>query len=292
MVKGEKERVFFAKEFAKILLCKQKNACENCISCRLFSQNKHPDFLVIEKKNFIEITQIQSLIQEIFLPPAINNFRIVLLKEIESMNEEAANSFLKILEEHPLSCCFILTTTNEKSLLKTILSRCHKIFFPDFSLQEIEKIILSNTSFSKKEIAWSFPFQRLGIRRKWLLDIDKYLKIRDSIWGLLSQTNIRSFVDILYSLGEDKEDFSDKILFFNAFLYDTWLISQHSNCNKNLLYSSDLLDITKKASDFYHKDKIYSLFQEINKIENSVNFFANKSLAWVSLIIQVKNILK
>ena len=47
------------------------------------------------------------------------------------MNLESGNAFLKILEEPPKNNYFVLTTANEKIVLQTIRSRCHKILFED-----------------------------------------------------------------------------------------------------------------------------------------------------------------
>jgi len=45
------------------------------------------------------------------------------------MTEEASNSFLKTLEEPLDHILFILTTTRESYILRTIVSRCQKIQF-------------------------------------------------------------------------------------------------------------------------------------------------------------------
>ena len=57
------------------------------------------------------------------------------------MNLESSNAFLKILEEPPQNNYFVLTTANEKVVLQTIRSRCHKIFFNAFSDEELKKIL-------------------------------------------------------------------------------------------------------------------------------------------------------
>ena len=61
--------------------------------------------------------------------PLAGNWRVVLLKPAETLNEAAANAFLKTLEEPPEGNIFILTAIGERDLLPTIVSRCRRLSF-------------------------------------------------------------------------------------------------------------------------------------------------------------------
>ena len=54
---------------------------------------------------------------------------MVLLKPAETLNEAAANAFLKTLEEPPEGNLFILTAIGDRDLLPTIVSRCRRLSF-------------------------------------------------------------------------------------------------------------------------------------------------------------------
>jgi len=61
------------------------------------------------------------------------------------MTEEASNSFLKTLEEPLDHILFILTTTRESYILRTIVSRCQKIQFSGEKFEADEAVgILSD----------------------------------------------------------------------------------------------------------------------------------------------------
>jgi DNA polymerase-3 subunit delta' len=49
---------------------------------------------------------------------------------VEKMRTEAANAFLKLLEEPPPNTIFILTAPSPEQVLPTIQSRCQSTFFP------------------------------------------------------------------------------------------------------------------------------------------------------------------
>ena len=288
---------FLASQFAKILLCTQKIACGECLSCRFFEKFTHPDFFILKKKkNFLEIMQIQELAAEIIFPPEKSKYRVVFLKEVENMNHESVNAFLKILEEPPNFCLFILSTINAQILPETITSRCQKIFFSEVSQGEIEKIVLRTSGLNKEAVSWSFRFHTSGIQKDWFLDIQKYFVARKNIWQLLSSASNTDFTELLI-FGEQQEKgevFQACFFFFTAFFYDLWLYSlaPQGGAQQLFFYSPDLQELTKQAKNKYNKEKIYGLFQKALKIENSIKHFANKSLAWSNLVIQAKTIVQ
>ena len=62
--------------------------------------------------------------------------RVVLVQPAETMNTQAANALLKMLEEPPASVVFLLVTHNKDRLLPTIKSRCRPFLLPAPSAEE------------------------------------------------------------------------------------------------------------------------------------------------------------
>ena len=60
------------------------------------------------------------------------------------MRREAANSFLKVLEEPPGDALIILTTSKLNSLLPTIIGRCQKVKFDAISSHDLKNYIYEN----------------------------------------------------------------------------------------------------------------------------------------------------
>ncbi|MDD4912009.1 MAG: DNA polymerase III subunit delta' [Sideroxydans sp.] len=135
-----------ALNFAQSLLCEAPlvdgMACQKCDSCHWLSQDNHPDFRLIQpdalsaqedgeekagsKKPSREISvdQIRSLSSFANLSAHCGGYRIVVISPAESMNNNAANSLLKTLEEPSEKLLFLLVTHKPQQLLPTILSRC------------------------------------------------------------------------------------------------------------------------------------------------------------------------
>ncbi|MCE9571453.1 MAG: DNA polymerase III subunit delta' [Rhodocyclales bacterium] len=145
----------FSEQLAALLLCESiapdLSACGECQACRWLEAGSHPDFRrvapegddeaeegasekVTEKTkkrsaSMIKIDQIRELESFVFVGSHRQGNRVVLITEADAMNQPAANSLLKILEEPPSSVYFILVSSKEKSLLPTIRSRCRTIPF-------------------------------------------------------------------------------------------------------------------------------------------------------------------
>ena len=81
----------------------------------------------IPKAKFIRIDSIRHLRENAYLKSAEPGKKVIILSRAEMMNDEAANSFLKLLEEPPSDTFIFLTTSKPNSLVSTIRSRCQEI---------------------------------------------------------------------------------------------------------------------------------------------------------------------
>lgn len=135
-------KTLFAREFARKILCLNQEETEDCLSCKRWNSNNHPDFLQIEPENrVIKIEQIRQMQEEISKKPITSNRKVYLIRDSECMTKEAQNCLLKTLEEPPEYATIILISANETKLLNTIKSRCMKIFFSRISEDQIEEKI-------------------------------------------------------------------------------------------------------------------------------------------------------
>ena len=136
----------FARSLAAAVNCRRRqgmDACGDCPSCRKYSSENHPDFLVISpEKGVIKIDRIREMIQALSYPPYESAVRVVLLEDIHTLRPEAANSLLKTLEEPPDNNLLILTAAAARDVLITISSRCQVIPFFSLGQEETAQILL------------------------------------------------------------------------------------------------------------------------------------------------------
>ena len=120
-------------ELIKFMLCLQpqdNQACGRCSSCTLFELNNHPDYYVLsgesdEKKTApIKVEQVRQAIEFAATSAHAANLKVIYLPDANQLNLNSANALLKILEEPPANCRFILYASNKNRILPTIRSRC------------------------------------------------------------------------------------------------------------------------------------------------------------------------
>lgn len=91
--------------------------------------SKYPDIhLVTTDKNSIGIEQIKQLQNDLQYFPLIFKYQIGVIDQAQLLTQEAQNSMLKLLEEIKEHTQIYFLASNEKALLKTIISRCQTVF--------------------------------------------------------------------------------------------------------------------------------------------------------------------
>jgi DNA polymerase III delta prime subunit len=122
----------------------QDGPCLSCISCKTIASKNSTSLFVTEydtEKISIETVRgLQKLVQ--FGVSESDKAMTVILPSADRLTSEAANAFLKTLEEPPFGVIFILTTTQPLSVLPTIRSRCQSVDIPSLP-SGVEKEIQS-----------------------------------------------------------------------------------------------------------------------------------------------------
>lgn len=80
-----------------------------------------------KKSRIISVAEIRDLEHTLHLAAPGGACKVGVLVEADRMNDQAANAFLKTLEEPPDHTLLLLLTANPQRLLPTILSRCVRL---------------------------------------------------------------------------------------------------------------------------------------------------------------------
>ncbi len=119
---------------------KQPDKIEDCMK-QYLPENQ---VIKMEDRSSIIIEQIRNLIGRLMTMPAAGTKTVALILEADRMTEEAANCFLKTLEEPPVDTVFILTSSRPDRVLATIRSRCQTIRFHYLKDNEIARVMIDN----------------------------------------------------------------------------------------------------------------------------------------------------
>lgn len=108
------------------------DCCDQCASCRKINSANHADIQWVRpesKSRVVTIEQIRELLQTVHLKPTEAACKVGIIVAADRLNVQAANAFLKTLEEPPAKSILILLSTEPQRLLETILSRCLRLNF-------------------------------------------------------------------------------------------------------------------------------------------------------------------
>lgn len=168
-------------EFAKAIMCDNADdgePCGHCASCKTFENNS--DFkLLLPEKDAIKVDMIRELSREIFMLPTISKRKVFIIDDADSMNEQAQNALLKVLEEPPEYATIILIVSNKEKLLNTIKSRIVEFKFNGLTKEEIEAIV------GKKVSDEAYEFSNGSIEKVLDFSDDESYEIAKEISNLL-----------------------------------------------------------------------------------------------------------
>ena len=152
-----------ARELAMALNCRGEDPpCRRCRQCHQIEAGRHPDLELVgvgglceepdhrdhrtEGSKDIRICQVRRLERLLSRAPYEGSHRVVIVDPADALNVEAANAFLKTLEEPPASVVLILVTSREEALPPTVRSRCRRVAFRRMPVVDVEQALVDGWS--------------------------------------------------------------------------------------------------------------------------------------------------
>ena len=262
---------------SKFLLCPQSktnnNNCDNCNICHQIDTNNYLELKIIQPSgNYIKKNQVKELQEDFRQESIVGKYRIYIILEAEKLNDEAANSMLKFLEEPSDGIIAILLTNNIYQVYNTIKSRCQILkmhsYLNDNDLSSLEKI--SNFLYGTDEVDKDILKENV----EYILDYYKYL----------DSNKLKSIVfknkDIVQKI---KNDFDiDKFFKFSIILYKDIL---NTILNKNIEYFNDYKDIIDLIAKNNNQNNISQKINVLIELETKIKYNINTNLLIDKLVI-------
>ena len=282
---GKKETALV---IAKALNCLNKNddACETCSVCTAINngveEGQFPDVMLLSPENdVLKIEQIRLLKQTAYLKPMSGKKRVFILDPAEKMNEESANSLLKILEEPPLFSHLILITSNPFLLLPTVKSRCQILNFSPISQEDIEKELVQKGCLEEQARVLSL-LARGNLKMALDLDWQEVKEKKEKAWSfILSLFEKKDRSDVLKSLlmkpKKMAENELSEVLEIGAlFCRDIILIAEKGK--DRLLMNPDYTESLYKVAEKVNILKVHEILYGIDHMLYGMTKNANLNL--------------
>lgn len=161
--------------------------CRVCRTCRQVEHGNFPDLMIIEPEGQnVKIEQIRELNRNLNYKPVSGAYRVSIIQQAETLTQEAANSFLKTLEEPPPGNILILNVIEPRDLLPTIVSRCQKIGFRPLAASMIADCLIKEHGVEEEKAALLARIAEGSLgRARMLLEDDFMEKRQEFIAGVV-----------------------------------------------------------------------------------------------------------
>ena len=145
---SEQARDRLSLDLAAAMLCRSDGVrpCRTCRDCRKVYDGVHPDVIYVApdpdaKVPTIKVDQIRGVAATAYILPSEAEKKVYVLRQADTMNLNAQNAFLKLLEEPPDYWLFILVADDREKLLPTIRSRVMELRFDPLSMEDTERVL-------------------------------------------------------------------------------------------------------------------------------------------------------
>jgi len=193
---------------------------ENPVYSKVASKG-HPDLLTLERptdsktqkqKNDINVETARKVAPFLRMTSADGGWRVVIINDADTMNRNAQNSILKILEEPPKNALLILVCNRLGAMIPTIRSRCRVLNFEPLSSDNFNQLLKmeygGGFSDNEKELLLTFSNQSIGqaknIIDKNLIEVIQTTLDLLSTWPDISNQEVHGFADTVGRAGQDK----------------------------------------------------------------------------------------
>jgi len=220
---------------------------------------------------------------------------VIIMTGIESMKKEAANSFLKLLEEPAEDLIFLLTTDNTEALLPTIISRCQHIQLSPLKTKEIEQALIEQDGVDKNEASYLARVSGGNYAMTRFFDVDTLKSTREAIIEYLRYSYSQDAVNITQTAQDwqSQENLEGLIAILNVmevFLRD--LLVYRSTQNKALITNADQLDVIKKFCETLADARLEDMIEQVNECKPMVYRNVQAKLIFTSLAFRFSSLMR
>lgn len=286
---------------AAAVLCERPRdgaPCGVCPSCLALAAGGHPDYyeLVPEVRGkgtrTIRIESIRELTELASRYPVLSDRRVLLIDSAETMNEAAANSLLKTLEEPPGQVTFILLTGARSSLLDTIVSRCMPVAFGMLAVEEMQPLLIER-GLPPEEAAALAALSDGSVGRALALYEGGGLARRDEALDFLQGLSSLEMTEVWRRSEEmgswEREALSEWLLYLNMLLRD--LLVLHGDGGSPLLYHQDRRGELAALLQVFSEGQLLSMLACVRELMRRLSANVNLRLQLEGFLIRLRDII-
>ena len=302
-------KLAFATALAKALLCKQPQAdgmaCGECSACLLLrvehqaddSNSKgsavthmgtHPDCLWLEPEDpdkAIKVDDVRELCAAMTLTSQYGGYKVAVINRADNMNNNAANSLLKTLEEPSGRSVLLLVSSRPQRLPITVRSRCQRLSFhvPEVN-QSRDWLVQHNIQNSDLLLRLAHGSPLLALQLAQAEALQPRQQLLDALLGVAANQPLVAHAEVLA-----KQPVYEMLGWLHDWLADVLRLQSSPQAEiTNLDKASEL----KQLAQQLNIQRVYGLLDEVLQLRRMQTVSLNAQLLWEDLLISWQLLLK
>lgn len=249
----------------------------------------------IKDANMIKIASIREVKRDLILSSNAYGRRCVLVFDAEEMNAEAANAFLKTLEEPHENITIFLITSRPEMILPTIISRCQMIRCEPLSDSNLTKALTDKHDIDEQEakliavfaqgsLLRSEDFLDEGMKelRQQVVDILR-TALKKRIYRLMLMKKIEEFIK-----SGDKKKNETFLNLMILWLRDALLVAETGFTDG--IINTDQSDIIERFADNFKERDISIAIQIVEKAISQIRKNVQMQLIYINMFLELRRI--
>jgi DNA polymerase-3 subunit delta' len=230
-----------------------------------------------------------------FLKPNEGRKTVVILTGIETMRKEAANAFLKLLEEPSENIIFLLTTNSTDALLPTIISRCQHIRLSSLRADEIEAALIHYDDIAPDEAQYLARTSGGNYALARFFDIEILQQMRRDMVSYLRKAYVQDAVG-LTQMADDwqkQHNIEGQMALLNVletFLRD--ILIYRDTAEKSLITNVNQLDVIKQFCESLGEARLQAMIEQVNKCRPLLQQYVQPKLIYTTLALRFSSLMR
>jgi DNA polymerase-3 subunit delta' len=198
---------------------------------------------------------------------------VVIITEIHTMRKEAANAFLKLLEEPSENVVILLTSSKPDQLLPTIISRCQQIRLQPLLKEEIAQGLMKYDGLERDDANYLARVSDGSYSLARFFDVDDLKKSREELVEYLRYSYTQDAVKLValiegWNRNLNRESQIALCNTMEQFLRDIMIFRESEN--PDLITNADQLQVIKKFCQTMANARIETMIQHLQHLKETL----------------------
>lgn len=258
----------------------------------------HQKIEIENKQSEIRVNESQSIIKKLSLKAYESEFKIMLIWKAESLNTEASNKLLKLIEEPTDKTIILLVVEDEELLLPTISSRTQLVRIPPIKTASLTTHLVEqlgvNESVAKQSASLAEGNLTTALEKINQTEEDSYFFELFKRWmRACYEANIdkmNQWVEEISSRTIGREQ-QKRFLSYALEIMREGLIRNYASSELNR-FDGELSSFMKNFAPFVHENNIFGIVELLNEAHFHISRNAYPKILFMDMSMKFANLLR